>query len=185
MGDINIDYKHCSNSRWANLTQLLDLSQLITEPTQVTDTSSTIIVYTAEPGNITECFVPRYSISDNYPVCFTRKKHYKIPKKKHKTSSYRCFKKFADAHFLSDLDTDLERFVANHHTVYEDFMALHSIIMKHLDNHAPVKLRRVKCNRLPEWYKSDIGLTRIQKDKCKPPKWWSQRKRFQSKLYYS
>ena len=89
---------------------------------------------------------------------------------------------FDDAHFLSDLDTDLDRFVANHHTIYEDFMALHSIIMTHLDNHAPVKLRRVKCNRLPEWYKSDIGLIRIQKDKCKPQKWWSQYKRFQNKV---
>ena len=102
MGDINIDYKHCSSSKWANLTQLFDLSQLITEPTRVTDTSSTIIdhVYTTEPGNITECFVPKYAISDHYPVCFTRKINNKIPKRKHKTSSYRCFKKFDDTHFF-------------------------------------------------------------------------------------
>ena len=101
MGDINIDYKHCSNSNWANLTLLFDLSQLITEPTQVTDTSSTIIdhVYTTEPGNITDCVVPQYVISDHYPVCFKRKINNKIPKKKHKTSSYRCFKMFDDAHF--------------------------------------------------------------------------------------
>ena len=81
MGDINIDYKHCSNSKWANLTQLFDLSQLITEPTRVTDTSSTIIdhVYTTEPGNITESFVPQYAISDHYPVCFTRKTNNEIP----------------------------------------------------------------------------------------------------------
>ena len=115
----DIDYKHCSNSKWANLTQLFDLSQLITEPSRVTDTSSTIIdhVYTTEPGNITECFVSQYAMSDHYPVCFTRKINYKIPKKKHKTLSYRCLKKFDDAHFLADLDTDLERFVANHQTV--------------------------------------------------------------------
>ena len=62
---------------------------------------------------------------------------------------------------------DLEQFVANHHTVDEDFMALHSIIMKYFDKHAPVKRRRVKCNRLPEWYTSGIGLTRSQRDKCK------------------
>ena len=72
--------------------------------------------------------------------------------------------------------------MGNHHTVYEIFMALHSINMKHLDNHAPVKLRRVKCNHLPEWYKSDIGLTRIQKNKCKPQKWWSQYKRLRNKV---
>ena len=63
--------------------------------------------------------------------------------------------------------------MANRHTVDEDFVALHSIIMKHLDKHAPVKRRRIKCNRLPEWYTSDIGLTRIQRDKCKRQKRWS------------
>ena len=67
-------------------------------------------------------------------------------------------KKFDDVHLLSELDTDLERFVAKkHHTVDEDFVALHSIIMKHFDKHAPVKRWRVKYNRLPEWYTSDIG----------------------------
>ena len=132
-------------------------------------------MYTTEPGSasITKCCVPQYAISDHYTVCFTRKINYKIPKKKHKTSSYRCFKKFDDAHFLSDLDTDLERFVANHHTVNEDYVALHSIIIKHLDKHAPLKRLRAKCNRLPEWYTRVIGQTQIQRDKCKR---WSQYK---------
>ena len=71
--------------------------------------------------------------------------------------------------------------MANRHTVDEDFVALHSIIMKHLDKHAPVERRRVKCNRLPEWYTSDIGLT-IQRDKCKRQKRWSQYKRLRNKV---
>ena len=50
--------------------------------------------------------------------------------------------------------------MANHHTVDEDFVALHSIVMKHLDER-----RRVKCNGLPEWYTSDVVQTRIQRDK--------------------
>ena len=121
------------------------LSQLIIEPTWVTDTSSSIIdhVYTSDPGKITECVVSQYAISDYYyPICFTRKINNKISKKTHKTSSYRCFKKFDDAHFISDLDADLQRFLANPHTVDEDFVALHSIIMKLQDKHALVKRRR-------------------------------------------
>ena len=49
--------------------------------------------------------------------------------------------------------------------------------MKHLDKHASVKRRRVK-------YKSpsDIGLTRIQRNKCKRQKGWSQYKRLQNKV---
>ena len=130
MGDIIIDSKQCSNSKWTNLTQLFDLSQLITEPT--------------------ECFVPQFAISDHYPVCFTKEINYKIRKIRHKSSSHRCCKNFDAAHFLSDFDTDLWRIVANRHTVGEDFVALHSVITKHVDKHAPVKRRRVKCNCLPE-----------------------------------
>ena len=74
--------------------------------------------------------------------------------------SYLCFKKFDDAHLLTDLNTDLERFVANHHTVDEDFVALHLIVMKHLD-----KRRSVKCNGFPEWYTSNVVQTRIQRHK--------------------
>ena len=36
MGDINIDYRACSNSKWLNLVLLFDLKQLVTEPTRVT-----------------------------------------------------------------------------------------------------------------------------------------------------
>ena len=35
MGDINIDYMYqaCSNNKWLNLVQLIDLTQLVTEAT--------------------------------------------------------------------------------------------------------------------------------------------------------
>ena len=53
--------------------------------------------------------------------------------------------------------------------------------MKHLDKHAPVK-RQGKMQSLPELYTSDIGLTRIQRDKCKRQKRWSQYKRLRNKV---
>ena len=122
MGDINVEYKHCSNSKWTILSQLFDLSELITEPMRVTNTSSTII--------------------------------------------------------------DHIQFVANHHTVQEDFVALHSLIMKHPDKHVPVKLWRVKCNRPPppQWYTRDIGQTQIKRDKCKCQYRWSQYKSLRNKF---
>ena len=60
MGGVNIDYHACSNSKWLNLIQLFDLTQLVTEPTRVTKSSSLLIdhVYTSNPDNIFECFVP-------------------------------------------------------------------------------------------------------------------------------
>ena len=102
MGDFNIDMISCPNSKWLNLIQLFDLSQLVKHSTCVTETSSSIIdhAYTTDLGNITECFVPSYAISDHFPICFTRKVNCKIPKTEHIMTSYWCFKTFDDQHFL-------------------------------------------------------------------------------------
>ena len=41
MGDFNIDLIPCTNNKWSNLLQLFDLSQLVREPTRVTESSAT------------------------------------------------------------------------------------------------------------------------------------------------
>ena len=43
IGDINIDYHACTNSKWLNLVQLFDLTQLVTEPTRMAESSTTLI----------------------------------------------------------------------------------------------------------------------------------------------
>ena len=75
MGDFNIDLIPCTNNKWSNLLQLFDLSQLVLEPTRVTESSATLIdhVYSSCPENITSCFVSKLSASDYFPICFTRK----------------------------------------------------------------------------------------------------------------
>ena len=90
MGDFNIDYSSSCNNKWNNLVQLFDLSQLVSKLIRVTASTTTIIdhVYTTHKGNITECFVPHYAISDHYPVCFTRKIDHKIRKCTHSYNSY-------------------------------------------------------------------------------------------------
>ena len=96
MGDFNIDITVHSNKKWQHLIDLFDLSQMIREPTRVTETTSTIIdhVYTSHPDNIIESFVSPCSISDHFLVCFTRKISNRISKSKHVTTKYRCFKNF-------------------------------------------------------------------------------------------
>ena len=115
MGDFNIDYVSCTNRKWLNLIQLCDLSQLVLEPTRVTQSTATIIdhVYTTNAENITECFISHFSFSDHFPVCFTRKVNCKIPKSSHITTSYRCFKNFDDSLFLNDLANDISVFTTN------------------------------------------------------------------------
>ncbi|MEW8547185.1 MAG: endonuclease/exonuclease/phosphatase family protein, partial [Candidatus Thiodiazotropha sp.] len=141
MGDFNIDLISCTNHKWLNLLQLFDFSQLVSEPTRVTQTSSSLIdhVYTSNPENIIECFVPFYSISDHFPVCFTRKVSCKVTKSEHTTTSYRCFKNFNEAMFLSDLSNDLSRFLPNASDIDTDFTVWHTLILKHLNSHAPIK----------------------------------------------
>ena len=87
MDDFNIDVTVHSNIKWQHLIDLFDLSQMKREPTRVTETTSTIIdhVYTSHPDNIIESFVSPYSISDHFPVCFTRKISNRISKSNHVT----------------------------------------------------------------------------------------------------
>ena len=94
MGDFNIHITHSMNNKWMNRIQLFDLTQLVTSPTHVTQSSLTIIdhVYTSKPENITETFVPYYAISDYFPGCLSKKVNAKISKPEHITTSYRCFK---------------------------------------------------------------------------------------------
>ena len=109
MGDFNIDITVHSSKKWQHLVDLFDLSQMTREPTRVTETTSTIIdhVYPSHPDNIIESFVSPYSISDHFPVCFTRKISNRISKSKHVTTKYRCFKNFNKDVFIANLSSEL------------------------------------------------------------------------------
>ncbi len=76
------------------------------EPTRVTDISSTLIdhAYSNRPENITNVFIPAYSISDHYPVCLTRR-HKNANNKGpcHNVISYRSTKEFNENSFMQDL----------------------------------------------------------------------------------
>ena len=174
MGDFNIDINTCMNSKWSHLVQLFDLTQLITEPTRVTQTSSTLIghVYTTNPATIAESFVSQISLSDHFPVCFTRKMNHKLSKHQHTTTSYRCFKHFDEKTFLDELFTDLQSFRADQQHIDDDFAIWYTIILKKLNKYAPVKTKRVKTKCLPEWFTSDITEMQKQRDKYKRLKQW-------------
>ena len=79
---------------WSHSLEAFDFSQLVKEPTRVTAHSATLIdhVYTNQPDKITECFVPKIALSDNYPVCFTRHTSQSQAKKRnHNSIKYRSF----------------------------------------------------------------------------------------------
>ena len=130
MGDFNIDLKSNQNRKWQNLIQLFDLSQLMSQPTRVTETTSTIIdhIYTSDPDVIIECFVSHHAVSDHFPVCITRKIN-KAAKSEHITTSYRCFKLFNENAFINDLSIDLNNFNINSSNINDDISEWYNIVL--------------------------------------------------------
>ena len=130
---------------------------MVTDYTRITSTTATIIdhIYSSNPENIAEWFVPSYAISDHFPVCITRKINHKIDKTEHMTTSYRFSKRFNEMLFLSDLDSDLASFTLSNSYVDDDFTSWFSLIQKQLDKYAPIKTRRATSQRLPEWCSPD------------------------------
>ena len=160
-------------------------SELVTKPTRITPNSSTLIdhVYTTNPENISECYVPSYSISDHFPVCFSRKTNCKIAKNEHTTTSYRSFKNFNETQFLQDLATDLGPFsdILVDSDINEACSIWIKTIQHQLDHHAPLKSRRVKHKRLPEWSNQEILTTRRLRDISKRHGYWSDYKKYRNK----
>ena len=100
------------------------------------------------------------------------------------SSSYRYFKHFNESSFLYDLGSDLESFSLSNSNVDDDFTDWFSIIQKQLDKHAPIKTRRVKTQRLPEWCTPEIVTARRMRDSFKKAKNRSQYKIFRNKTQY-
>ena len=183
MVDFNIDLNACSNSKFLNILQIFDLTQFVQMPTRVTQASSTLIdhVYSSHPENITNCFVSALSISDHFPICFTRKINSKIPKNDHNIAFYRCFKHFNEVNFLTELTNDLETSANDHETVDADLALFSSLIIQQLNKHAPIKNKRVKTKRMPYWFTPDIRQMQKLRDNCKRKKQWTEYEKYRNK----
>ena len=168
------------------MIQLFDLSKLISQPARVTETTSTIIdhTYTSNPDVIIECFVSHYAVSDHFPVCFTRKSNNKPAKCEHITTTYHCFKLFNENVFINDLSIDLNNFNISSFNINDAISEWSNIVLKHLDNHAPIKIKRLKTKRLSDWYNDDTEISRKQRDLCKRRNQWAEYKRYRNKTKY-
>ena len=182
MGDFNIDYTKCSNKKWLHLVELFDLKQMISTPTRVTHSTSSIIdhLYCSNTDHIYDCFVPHYSISDHFPICFTRKTSSKINKSSHITTNYRCFKDLNEDSFLADLSEDLSLFSVSESDIETDLASWYDILLRRLDQHAPFKNKRVKTKRLPPWYNPDIAQARKNRDLNKKLHNWAQYRKYRN-----
>ena len=171
LGDLNFNLLENNNNirNWLQITESINLSQVVDTPTRVTETSSTLIdhAYCSKPENIADIFVPCYSISDHYPVCLTQKSSNKTESdNKHKTITFRnmrhfdsnCFK------FLEDLNTQpwqLLSFFENPNDALDFLMQLFESL---LDKHVPKITKRVKRTLQSNWFNTEISEASKMRD---------------------
>ncbi|KAK6181999.1 hypothetical protein SNE40_009772 [Patella caerulea] len=103
-GDFNIDFNSPVPKHWQTIISSYSLTQMITEPTRITDSTATILdhLYTNVPNNIKEIKIPPYSLSDHSPVIFSVKniQNCKTLRNRHTLIQYRQFKNFKDPDFF-------------------------------------------------------------------------------------
>ena len=131
-----------TDMEWDNFTTSLGLTQLISEPTRVTNDSKTLIdhIYTNNENNIQSVNVEKNCISDHHGFFCNRSTHV-LPDKndEHQTITYRSFKHFDESCFLNELSTVPREIIENFETLFTEI----------LDKHAPIKNHRIKRNYQP------------------------------------
>ena len=135
----------------------------------------------SDSSKVSEVFVPNVAISDHYPICFTRTVS-KAQKKRrsHMSIQYRCFRKFDNEAFLSDLSTALSRLHFTSNTD-DNFSMWTKSFTSILDKHAPNKTKRVKRETQPEWFNNDIKEASKKRDIYHKQKNWKQYKYWRNK----
>ena len=115
LGDINFDNKNglFSNVTWKNTVELYDLQQVIQSLTRITAHSETIIdhLYVFTTDKVADVSVSSISLSDHYPISFTRTTStHSVKRQEHQFIYYRCYKRFNEDNFLNELSDSLNTF---------------------------------------------------------------------------
>lgn len=165
LGDFNLDtFLDCNewkfhSTQWSDLVSNHGLKQLIKSPTRITKTSSTLIdhIYTNRAELISEVLVPCYSISDHFPIAFTRSTQENVLKRgHHKVIRYRCFKNFDKMLFCHDLAASDLWVIDTISEPNQSLQTFYDILNAILNKHAPVKLKRVKHETKPPWITDEV-----------------------------
>ena len=188
LGDFNIDLlasKPLWGPLWHNTTESLGLTQIIKEPTRITGKSATLLdhIYTNNSSFIISSGTSDVSMSDHKPI--TCNISFKLPKQKFKGHTYilyRLFKHFDKEAYLTDLC--LTDFSAVMNCTDPDNAAsiFLDILLSTIDNHAPVRRKRVKQSTLPNWMTPEIKHAMTIRDKLKKKKHFDEYRKQRNKV---
>ena len=188
LGDLNCnllpEHLDSNSSQLLNIMEIYGLSQLINEPTRITQNSRTLIdlCLTNSPGKVSRSGVVQVGISDHSLVYMTRKSR-QMRSGIHKTSVIRNFKHFNSADFLHDLKQLQWNDVSIHKDPNEMWNVWKDHFMSAIDKHAPSKTKRISTKKSP-WITRDL-ITKMHKrdflkrnhSKTNDPKSWEDYKK--------
>ena len=186
LGDFNIDSLK-PNCSWDDILISYNFTQTVNHPTRITSTSSTLIdhIYASCPRNIIETVIPSFAVSDQYPICCTwSKKGCKVPKNRHESIKYRCFRKFKLEDFLLDLQSSpLDN--VYHYTDPDDAVNYWVNTFKIVyDKHVPVKEVRVKQTQKCPWITLKVLKCIKKRDKAHENKDSQNYRKLRNKVKY-
>ncbi|CAB3982810.1 Hypothetical predicted protein [Paramuricea clavata] len=168
LGDLNTNFqdKH-SYQQLHVLTSQYQLKQLIDAVTRPILGKTIDLIFTSKEDNVIKSGVLDIGMSDHLPIFISRKINSRISIKQglHTTISYRRKKDF----IASDFDNDLvEEIPLSLYEIFDDPNDLldcwYSHFMKILDRHAHLIKRRVRNNKLPGWFNSEVRCFSRKRD---------------------
>ena len=143
LGDINKNLLNDEIEReWGNFITSLGLTQLVSEPTRVTNESSTLIdhIYTNKENNIQHVNVEKLCLSDYYGIFCNRSSHVSSDRNnEHQYITYRSFKNFEENRFLNDLSMVPWEIIECFDTIDDMVSVWTSLFTEVLNKHAPIK----------------------------------------------
>ena len=186
MGDFNIEFhppETFNITKWMQVIRDLGLTQMIKLPTRVTKRTSTIIdhVYTNDENLINEVLVPEIGISDHYPIAVTIGGKTQKINKSFNIITYRSFKHFNNENFLNDINSLNFDSIETINDPNTSLQVLYNLLNNLLSKHLPMKTKRVKRLRQPDWYSDEIKHARTKRDQLKRSKKWDQYKIWRNK----
>ena len=75
---------------------------------------------------------------------------------------------------MRDLSEDLCRFSVSESDIETDLASWYDLLLRHLNQHAPVKTKRLKTKGMPSWYNTDIAQARKNRDLSKRRRNWPE-----------
>ena len=147
LGDLNINMmKH---NLLSDCLHLNGLTNIIKDATCFKGAPSIIdLVITNKPKRFNDTICADAEVSDfHYMTCTATK--FNIPKLKPITFKYRSYKYFDETSFLNDLERIPYYIIDVFDDINDSYWAWNKLTMDVIDEHAPMKTRTIKGNRVP------------------------------------